>query len=48
MWLHSRMIEDRLNGLAFIHIYREVFIDIVKIIDMQKIRIEELILICNL
>lgn len=32
-WLRTRMVEDRLNGLALMHIHREIAIDINKVID---------------
>lgn len=48
-WLRSRMIEDRLNGLALMHIHCDISIDIDRAIDrFQNIRFEELILFCNL
>ncbi|CAI6349937.1 unnamed protein product [Macrosiphum euphorbiae] len=32
-WLRTRMIEDRLNGLALMHIHRDISIDIEQVID---------------
>ena len=32
-WLRTRMVEDRLNGLALMHIHRDISIDIEQVID---------------
>ncbi|KAE9542310.1 hypothetical protein AGLY_003437 [Aphis glycines] len=32
-WLRTRMVEDRLNGLALMHIHRNISIDIEQVID---------------
>jgi hypothetical protein len=32
-WLRTRMVEDRLNGLALMHIHRDISIDIDQVID---------------
>jgi len=32
-WNRTTMVEDELNGLALLHIYRDVNVDRVKILD---------------